>query len=359
MQLPIQSRARTVSLVGEKDLNDLEPFRANIRSGSSTLAAFDYLMAYAGAAGFKRIIRASGAVPAVELRHADRQSNPFAVQTRPDHLNFYLRRPALRHHDELFDAATQRFGPVKPNRLGEYRLRLRTCDDVDEMLGFLRLQGVWPTHRRASRFTAPTLEVVSGEHLLNAARSLADGKIADPFGISTDYDVVFEGIRLPPKAVFGLAATEALGFDVRPENFRGGEGTQCFRILRANGYQIAAKDAEQEGGKLNDDDRIWTEGRPRLVTHLTRERGSGLAAAKRDSFRLRHGRLFCERCGMDPVASFRSAEGEACIEVHHRETAVRDMATAHRTRLEDLECLCANCHRVVHRILKSVLITEA
>jgi 5-methylcytosine-specific restriction protein A len=41
--------------------------------------------------------------------------------------------------------------------------------------------------------------------------------------------------------------------------------------------------------------------------------------------------------------------GDACIEVHHHAVAVAKMDGKARTRLADLQCLCANCHRIVHR----------
>lgn len=62
-----------------------------------------------------------------------------------------------------------------------------------------------------------------------------------------------------------------------------------------------------------------------------------------------------ERCDMDPIEAFGSELGEACIEVHHRDTHISDMENGHETRLEDLECLCANCHRVTHREIKARL----
>lgn len=61
---------------------------------------------------------------------------------------------------------------------------------------------------------------------------------------------------------------------------------------------------------------------------------------------------------MDPVETFGSPLGEACIEVHHRETHVAEMREGHATRLEDLMCLCANCHRIVHREIKEALLAE-
>lgn len=334
----------------------LAAVRMMFEPGSSVISAFDCLIAYARAAAFRFVVRESE-VRSVELQWKDRKRSPFSIQSQANHLNFYLRRPILNNHPGLFEAASARFGSVKPNRLGEYRRHLHTVAEVDEMLQFLRDQGAWPTQRAQRRFVAETFSGVSCEHLLNSARKLVDGKVDHPFGPSTDYELIFEGQRLPPKAVFGIAATEALGFPVKPENFVGGEDTICFRRLRDCGYRIVPKDGtDPDDPPLpNGDDCSWAEGLPRLVTHLHRERAFGLAQAKREQFRTIHGRLFCERCQLDPIETFGSEIGEACIEVHHRQTLVGDMDDGHRTRLEDLECLCANCHRVTHREIKALL----
>ncbi|MDR6266596.1 hypothetical protein [Roseobacter sp. N2S] len=103
---------------------------------------------------------------------------------------------------------------------------------------------------------------------------------------------------------------------------------------------------------LSSSEQIWTEGKPVLVSHLRRERAGGLARAKKEAFIRVNGKLFCERCKLDPVAHYSDPVAEACIEVHHSVTEVANMLEGHMTRLEDLECLCANCHRLVHAILK-------
>jgi predicted HNH restriction endonuclease len=76
-----------------------------------------------------------------------------------------------------------------------------------------------------------------------------------------------------------------------------------------------------------------------------------LSAAKKAEFIGEHGVLFCERCKRDLVNEYGEA-GEACIEVHHTAVFASDMKSDHKTKLSDLTCLCANCHRVVHRELR-------
>jgi hypothetical protein len=325
-------------------------------SSASTEAALHYLLDQAQSAGFKFIFRKSKDVRGVEFQDATGR-NLYSFTANREHLLFFLRRPAQKRATGLWSAAVARYGEQESNARGEYRVPVRTRTDAEGLIAWLQSIGAW--HDIISpvgaslRLSAETFKAVTASHLLAAARRLVDGFADHPFGLSADYDVVFENKRLPPKALFGLAASEALGRDIRPEHFSGGIGTPCFRVIAAAGYPIVAKGEQlpAEPG-LSDDDRQWTEGHKKLVTHLTRERGHGLSAAKRDQFKAHHGRLFCERCDMDPVGHYGSVDGEACIEVHHDKIAVADMQSGHRTALEDLKCLCANCHRIVHRELK-------
>lgn len=106
-------------------------------------------------------------------------------------------------------------------------------------------------------------------------------------------------------------------------------------------------------GETMSGDSEWLEGNRALRTHLTRERSAGLARAKKIAFARQHGRLFCERCKLDPVKTYGTKMAEACIEVHHATTQVHDMGERHITRLGDLQCLCANCHRLTHARLRA------
>ncbi|WP_051000334.1 HNH endonuclease [Bradyrhizobium diazoefficiens] len=244
------------------------------------------------------------------------------------------------------------------------KIRIQFGADVKllELESALRTIQVREDVRSAERLPAEIFRVVTAEHVWNAVEKLRQPNFRHPYGPSIDFDLITnEEERFPPKAVFGLAATEALGYEILPRHFSGGLGTPCFRILESAGFTIVAKGEESRPIDVPEspDDRSWTEGKPRLIAHLRRERASGLAQAKKDWFVRTHGKLFCERCGMDPVAIYDGAHGAACIEVHHQAVQVEEMADGHRTRLEDLQCLCANCHRVVHRLLKLALNKQA
>lgn len=104
---------------------------------------------------------------------------------------------------------------------------------------------------------------------------------------------------------------------------------------------------------MSKSDQKWAEERTKLVTHLVRERAKGLAQAKRSQFKRDHGKLSCECCKLDPVEVYDSVDGEARIEAHHDDVHVSDMSSGHKTRFDSLKCLCANCHRFVHKQLKA------
>ena len=193
---------------------------------------------------------------------------------------------------------------------------------------------------------------VEPEDIRESARLLADGMVKHSFSESTGYDVLIDdGKRLPPKALFGVAASRVLGMDVRPGHFRGGEGTPCFRAIRAAGFRIIPK-AEDGDLPALPEEQNWIEGEPLRRWHLVYERNPRAAKEKKHVFRESHGgRLACERCGLVPVNSGLGGWGEACIEVHHR-IPLAELGRR-KTSVDDLMCVCANCHRMLHHELRS------
>jgi hypothetical protein len=207
--------------------------------------------------------------------------------------------------------------------------------------------------RHLDRLPTEILDRATPEFIWQAVQRFIAGESAPQFGPSTDFDLIADDYRFPPKAIFGMALSIALGGqEVLPKHFSGGEGSACFRLLRNAGFDVVRKDAlttKSEAPAAPEQE--WTEGSSRLVPHWKRERAAGLSKAKKAQYRRLHGKLACERCGFDPVQVFGSELGEACIEVHHAKVQVSEMQPGHITSLEDLQCLCANCHRFIHRQL--------
>ncbi|MCJ8151856.1 HNH endonuclease [Shinella sedimenti] len=220
--------------------------------------------------------------------------------------------------------------------------------------------------RKFVRLPARELRKVTEFHIDNAVRRLLAGGEAPNFAPSRDYDALTDdGIPLAPKKIFGLALEEALGIEVYPAHFSAGWGEICFELLENAGLWIVPKSGaaarprphpsqiqqELNGFTPTDEERSWIEGNPKIVTHLKRERQPGLSKQKLSEFIAEHGRIFCEECRLDPVERYGAEAGAACIEVHHHRTHIAKMQPGHKSKTSDLKCLCANCHRVLHRKL--------
>lgn len=183
---------------------------------------------------------------------------PFSVIANQHHALVYLRQPALTKFPGVFEKATQIFGPVKPNQKGEYRWRVESESEIDRILDWLWSEGVWPWRAdgsmpptwRDGRLPAAVLDRVTTAHILEAARDLASGFGDHDFSEATQYEVIFENQRLKPKALFGVAATRALGFRVMPAHFSGGLGTQSFRKITEAGLPIVSVGTAAPPAKL-------------------------------------------------------------------------------------------------------------
>jgi 5-methylcytosine-specific restriction enzyme A len=97
-----------------------------------------------------------------------------------------------------------------------------------------------------------------------------------------------------------------------------------------------------------DEDEVGAqEGKLLYRAHRRRERDSGLARKKKASVQKREGKLECEVCGFDFQERYGIAE--PYIECHHLKP-LAELRPGQRTTLKDLALVCANCHRVLHRM---------
>lgn len=88
------------------------------------------------------------------------------------------------------------------------------------------------------------------------------------------------------------------------------------------------------------------EGRLLSRRALVRERDPKLRAQKIRQVRQLGRALLCEVCGFDFARAYGDL-GEGYIEVHH--VTPLHISGTRETKLEDLACVCANCHRMCHR----------
>jgi len=121
--------------------------------------------------------------------------------------------------------------------------------------------------------------------------------------------------------------------------------------------ESAISNVEIEANEVVDDDLVQEslEGRIKYVIHKRRERNRELTAAKKRSFLKMFGRLYCEICKFDFELTY-GAVGEGFIECHHV-VPISTYKEESITHLNDLKLLCANCHRMVHRLPEGEILT--
>lgn len=231
----------------------------------------------------------------------------------------------------------------------------------------------WPS-ASAERLTSEQQRRVTVAHVDAAVASLLSGNDAPNFAESRDYDLLTEeGYRLAPKKVFGRALEQAgVVAKAYPHHFSAGWSQPSFEILQVAGYTIIGKtEAAAEASRrrrraladarevdkaaatvgIDTEERSWIEGDKRMAKHLRfeRRRSAKAAATKRAAVRaVNDGRLACEHCAIDWYATYPPAIAESIFDVHHT-IPLKDMDEGHETEINDLLCLCANCHRVEHR----------
>lgn len=267
----------------------------------------------------------------------------------------------------------RRFGQAEGVTGGNSTKQVRFDFNLDQtaIVRLLELrEGEFPRDGRAgvpevTLLTVEELRRVTALQIRRAVDRLLAGEDAPNFAPSRDYDVLLPtGERLAPKKVFGLAVEQALGIEAFPGHFKAGWNERCFKTILEAGYDIVDKVSASAPAPSrhiepppDPDEKRWAEGRPRLAQHLRTERGRSrkAVAAKRAEVRLHNeGRLVCENptCTADWYATFplAVAVAEAVFEIHHT-VLVSAMDEDHETSLEDLQCLCAACHRAEHRRL--------
>lgn len=98
---------------------------------------------------------------------------------------------------------------------------------------------------------------------------------------------------------------------------------------------------------VDTDHLAFPEGREKRRLHLIRERNRAVVAQAKKQWRERDPLLRCMVCNFSFVEAY-GAIGDGFLEAHHR-LPIATLKPGDKTRVEDLEPVCANCHRMVHR----------
>lgn len=95
---------------------------------------------------------------------------------------------------------------------------------------------------------------ITAEHIRAAAAEL-DAGIDHGYGPSTNWDVIIDGKRYPPKPIVGLAVGHLTGTRFDHSDFSSGKNSRCFRILQDNGFSIVDKNGVAIDEVRSDDAR--------------------------------------------------------------------------------------------------------
>jgi len=110
---------------------------------------------------------------------------------------------------------------------------------------------------------------------------------------------------------------------------------------------IINDDALPNDEEAAEQEEMETEGRVIGLYHKRHERSSKNRTKKVKQFKKENGKIFCEVCGFN-FEVFYGERGTDFCEIHH-DIPVSKMSFNQKTDINDLKCLCSNCHRIIHR----------
>jgi 5-methylcytosine-specific restriction enzyme A len=128
---------------------------------------------------------------------------------------------------------------------------------------------------------------------------------------------------------------------------------QTATSITKGNLQIAESGVSYEPDDTDDE---FLEGRILTQVHKRKERNRKAVEQKKQRVLRKTGKLMCEVCDFDFVRMYGQI-GDGFAECHHT-IPVAYLGEHHRTRLEDLAIVCANCHRMIHRSRPMLTIQE-
>lgn len=220
----------------------------------------------------------------------------------------------------------------------------KTNDEVDKIYEQFARNYIDNPPSRVNRdpLINEVLNAITIEYIQRALVDFDSG-VEHRFHHSIDYDLLHEGRRYPPKAVIGLAARYVVGSPLNPSDFTGGEGSTCFRVLRAHGFNIVPKAELTIFPDEVDSRHAYAEGASQQILVNKYERSD---EARNEC--IRHYGAKCQVC------DFRFSEtygeiGSGFIHVHHLRQLSEIRSEYVVDPINDLRPVCPNCHAMLHR----------
>lgn len=197
---------------------------------------------------------------------------------------------------------------------------------------------------------------VAGELQATHPKHLVLGKALAAFGSTIQAGVNTRDLRRTADAVIDVQ-TEIFG----PSNAGSTKALEALEALPESDLEEAPSEPSasappakaspkpsSEGGSVPAAP-TKTEGKEgRLLTrwHAYRERDRALVKSAKAAFKSKHGKLFCEACGLDPSTIY-GPRGADRLQAHHR-TPIEEMIPGSTTKVEDLAMICPTCHDIIH-----------
>src|SRR5574344_1267349 len=118
----------------------------------------------------------------------------------------------------------------------------------------------------------------------------------------------------------------------------------CFLTMKKDAHSVT------DESPLAVEEMPALEGKPILRQHQAYERDSEIIKRKKKYVLDKKGALVCESCGFDFEKHYGKL-GFGFCEVHHT-NPIAERGKNCETNLKDLVILCANCHRMIHRLME-------
>jgi 5-methylcytosine-specific restriction protein A len=123
----------------------------------------------------------------------------------------------------------------------------------------------------------------------------------------------------------------------------------------SNNPELSNEISKIENDETYDTDSV-KEGQVLYKLHKVRERDRKIIDAKKKKVLKEKGILKCEACDFDFEKTY-GAIGKGYIECHHL-IPLSNFEVNKETKLDDLALLCSNCHRMIHKDLSIMTISD-